>query len=300
MSSGPPSAASPSSIISQQNDATKTAYGNAANASNTTSPFSSNTFAVDPSTGRITQNQSYSPQEQALFNMFTGAGGIQPTALGGAGTALSQYLQSTGGKATPNLIQGSNSLTNGMMNNYLASMQPGVQQSKSNMESDLANKGLFESTQTNTGNTPGGGQNAADRAHQNWAQGVTAAQAGALAQFEPQAFNMEQTAAFDDPFKAFTSLSQLGAPIGLTPPSGPNVPVNPANASEANKVGFDQKSKSFGSGVNGVIGLMNGLFGGGTGGSGGAGGGLLASLFGGAGDVGLGSWGATVLPAMMI
>ena len=264
---GPPSVPSTADIVGQQQGANAANIGLEANASNVSGPLGSTNY-VSNGQGGYTQVNKLSPAEQQLFNTYAGA--LQPGALAGAGGALGGISGSTGGSFSPNLVGQGNTLAQQYATQATEAVMPNMEWMIQNQQNDLANQGLFQSTNTNTPN------NAADRAMQNMYAGLGQSISGFQSQLLPQAVQAEQMQQYTDPMQAMAQLMQAGAP------SLPNQPSSPLFSSSAPNVGAIQgqqqqaQANAFGSTVGGIGSLAGALTNGGTAGFGGS---LLGALF---------------------
>lgn len=253
--SSPPKPASEGALQGDQNQANQAANQISAQSSNYTTPYGGLNYDVNGN--NITANSTYSPQEQSLFNFMTGQ--IQPGALQGAGGALQDFENQTGGTGSPNIVGAGNNLAQQYAAQATQAVEPNMAWMIQNNQNQLANEGLFESTNTQTPD------NAADRSMQNMYAGLGQSIAGFQSQLLPQATQAEETQNFTNPMQAIQSLMQEGAPIGLpTTVGAPNMAPNAMNAVTAQNQAYNQQAQQFGSTVGGVgqgLGMLASMFG---------------------------------------
>jgi hypothetical protein len=192
--------------------------------------------------GTWTANQSYSPQEQALFNSLVGT---QQT----AGAAANPLLQSANyGAGTPDFASTSAGPTADLVRQATNAIIPQAQFSISNANNQAQNSGYAV------------GSEAYNQAMEPLYQGLGSAISGFEAQFQPTAFN-EAMQQYQTPLNTATSLANLGAPAPLNSSfvGAPTVQTQAANATTANQQAYNQKANNFGGLVQGANSALSGL-----------------------------------------
>ena len=169
-----------------------------ANAINQYTPFGSLQYTptTDPKTGvtSYTATQTLDPKNQALLDTLYGT-------KAQAGQGASNVLQGAYTGA-PNLLGTADSATNQMMAGEMGYLNPFFSQQTNNLDNQLRNQGLMPGTPAY--------DNAMNTMRQSQGQTVS----GAIAQFQPQAFQ-EATTAYQMPAQMAAQLSALGGPMGL-------------------------------------------------------------------------------------
>jgi len=183
----------------------------AANAINQSTPFGS--LQYTPVTGadgitRYTATQTLDPKNQALLDSLYGTKNV-------AGQGATNVLQGAYTGA-PNILGTANSATNQMMAGEMGYLQPFFSQQTNALDNQLRNQGLMPGTPAY--------DNAMNSMRQSQGQTVS----GAIAQFQPQAFQ-EAIAAYNLPADTAAKLAGLGAPMGLSLTNTPTTNYQPAN-----------------------------------------------------------------------
>jgi hypothetical protein len=213
-SSSAPTPTDPKATAETQNKYNLSA-GNAnlqANAMNQSTPFGSLQYTptTDPVTGvtSYTATQTLDPKNQALLDTLYGT-------KAQAGQGASNVLQGAY-QGAPDLVGTSNSLTNQMMSGEMGYLSPFFSQQSDNLDNQLRNQGLMPGTPAY--------DNAMNTMRQSQGQTVS----GAIAQFQPQAFQ-EATTAYQMPAQMAAQLSALGGPMGLGLTNTPTTSYGAAN-----------------------------------------------------------------------
>lgn len=213
-SSSPPQPQNPTTTANtQQQYNTQAAEQNqAGSAVNQFNPYGSLTYQqTGTGPGGIplySSSVNFSPQQQGLYNILTGTQGVsgiegQNLMLGANYGAVSP-TQAIGTEASG--IQG------GLMNQWLTSQEPWLNQQTDRLKNQLENQGIFPSpTATNDPNTWG----PYEREMAQLQQSQNMAVAGAASQFQPQAFN-EAVGLYGLPAQLGLQLAQFGGPQSPT------------------------------------------------------------------------------------
>ena len=260
----PPQASSPAEIAQQQTAANQANINQDLNASNQSGPLGSLTYTSNGA-GGFTANQQYSPAEQQLL---TSLQGTQQT----AGAAANPLLASGNyGQAPPDLASASSGLTSDLVSQATNAIIPQAGFAINNASNNAQAMGQPV------------GSEAYDQAMEPLYQGLGSALSGFEAQFQPQAFNEENTQ-YNLPLTTATSLANLGAPAPLNSSfmGSPTVQSQAANATAANQLSYNQQAQNFGglvTGLNTGAGAIGNMLGGsGTASTGGGLGALLSGL----------------------
>ena len=169
-----------------------------ANAISQYTPFGSLVYTptTDPKTGVTTYaaTQKLDPKNQALLDNLYGTKGL-------AGQGASNVLQGAYSGA-PDILGTANSATNQMMAGEMGYLNPFFKQQTENQDNELRNQGIMPGTP------------AYERAMNNVRQSQGQTVSGAIAQFQPQAFQ-EAMQAYQVPADMAAKLSALGGPMGI-------------------------------------------------------------------------------------
>lgn len=170
----------------------------AANAMNQYTPFG--TLTYEPTTGpdgvtRYTARQTLDPKNQALLDSLYGTKGL-------AGQGATNVLQGAYSGA-PDVVGTSNSITEKMMAGQMGFLNPFFNQQTENMDNQLRNQGIMPGTP------------AYDRQMNSLRQSQGQTVSGAIAQFEPQAFQ-QAMASYNLPADTAAKLAALGGPMGIS------------------------------------------------------------------------------------
>jgi hypothetical protein len=195
------------------------------------------------------------PQEQALFNIF----GATRGAAGVGGQNLIQGANYGAVDPTTAIGTETSGIQGTLMNQWLSSQQPWLNNQTQQLDTQLRNQGLNPSpTATNDPSTWGAYERAMGQLRQS--QGMTVA--GAASQFQPTAFG-EASQLYQLPAQLGTALSQFGQPIS---PTGslvqtPGLQVQPANLESDVAQAEQMQMQAYQAQLAAQSSMMSGLFG---------------------------------------
>lgn len=222
-------------------------------------------------------NVSLSPQQQSMFDALQGT----KTAAGQQGNALITNANYGATDPTTAIGNSTNGETSTLLSQFNQSQQPFFTTQRSQLDTQLRNQGLAP------------GNPAYDNAMRGMDTSITNAEAGATAQFEPQAFSQAQTL-YQEPATLGENLATFGAPGDPTSDlvNAPALNVQPANLigatgteTSALNQNYQAQNQQYQNMMSGIFGVPSAILGGWAKG-GFPGLSSASSLFGGAADSG--------------
>jgi hypothetical protein len=191
-----------------------------------------------------TATTSLSPQQQALYNQFTGTQG-QAGAAANALMAGANY-----GATSPTTAIGdmSSGLTGQMMDSWQKAQQPFFTTQQQQLDTQLRNQGVQP------------GNPAYDVAMRNLQTNQGYAVAGAASQFEPQAFG-QATSLYQMPMQMGTQLAQFGAPTTPNASFVQTPQMQPADLAAALSAEIPAFMQPYSAAYQQYGNMMSGLFG---------------------------------------